>query len=541
MNIVLTVFGFFYLQAGLSSTISDQIRFRLESDEPGKKIEIRGTFLQSKQEILTFYADRNFEEVWSENGFLNELAYEMRFEIIQSKFDGLNPVDYNLEVLEVFFQTFESNKKKSIENNPGDLADLDLILSDAFFHLSADLERGKVDPVALESKWNISRKPKKADYRALLEEGVRSLDIRRQLEKLYPDFTIYKRGREVIRSLDELSKTDTLYWKRVTVDKTIKPGDENSAIPALRDRLIFWGYLSQYPIVAQKLYDSTMVQAVQEFQKNNGLEPDGAIGKLTGQALNYSPKDLLDKASVNLERLRWLPDTIKNQEFILVNIANYQLDYIRNLDTLFSARVIVGTQYHESPIFSAEMSYIVFSPYWNIPNSIIKNEIIPSVRKNPNYLVQKNMEVVTYSGKVVNPSSINWSSKSFPYLIRQKPGDNNSLGLVKFMFPNQYSVYIHDTPAKTLFTKEERALSHGCIRVQNPMKLASLLLKDNSEWNQEKINEAMHQSKENIVNLDKKIPVVLLYLTFWADSNGKAYFRPDIYDRDQEVLELLRN
>jgi murein L,D-transpeptidase YcbB/YkuD len=541
MNIVLAIFGLFYLQTGFSSTISDQIRFRLESDEPGKKIEIRGTSLLSRDEIHTFYANRNFEEVWSENGILKELAYEMRFEILQSKFDGLNPSDYNLEILETFFQTFENNKKNKTKNNPGDLADLDLILSDAFFHLASHLERGKVDPIALESTWDITRKPKKADYSALLEEGVSSVDIRRQLEKLYPDFVIYKRGREVIRSMDELRKSDTLSWKRVKIDKTIKVGDENSIIPILRDRLIFWGYLSQYPVWDQKRYDSTMLKGVKEFQKNNGMEPDGAIGNLTGQALNYSPEDLIDKASVNLERLRWLPDTVINHEFILVNIANYELDYIHNLDTLFSARVIVGKQYHESPIFTADMSYIVFSPYWNIPNSIIKNEIIPSVRKNPNYLNQKNMEVITYSGKVVDPGSINWSSKSFPYLIRQKPGGSNSLGLVKFMFPNRYSVYIHDTPSKALFTKEERALSHGCIRVQDPIKLASLLLKDNPEWTSKKIDEAMHQNVERIVNLEKKIPVVLLYLTFWADSNGKAYFRPDIYDRDQEVLELLRN
>jgi murein L,D-transpeptidase YcbB/YkuD len=541
MNIILAVLGFFYLQSGISSSISDQIRFRLESDEPGKKIEIRGNSLLSRDEIQTFYANRNFEEVWSENGILKELAYEMRFEIIQSKFDGLNPSDYNLDIMEFFFQTFENNKKNKIQNNPGDLADLDLILSDAFFHLAAHLERGKVDPVALKSTWDITRKPKKADYSALLEKGVKSVDIRRQLETLYPDFTIYKKGREVIRSMDERRKSDTLSWKRVKIDKTIKVGDENSIIPILRDRLIFWGYLSQYPISDQKRYDSAMMQGVKKFQMNNGMEPDGAIGKLTGQALNYSPADLMDKASVNLERLRWLPDTVRNQEFILVNIANYQLDYINKLDTMLSARVIVGKQYHESPIFTADMSYIVFSPYWNIPSSIIKKEIVPSVRKNPNYLDQKNMEVVTYSGKAVDPSSINWSSKSFPYLIRQKPGGSNSLGLVKFMFPNQYSVYIHDTPSKALFTKEERALSHGCIRVQDPIKLASLLLKDNPEWTSKKIDEAMHQSNEKIVNLDKKIPVILLYLTFWSDSNGKAYFRPDIYNRDQEVLELLKN
>jgi murein L,D-transpeptidase YcbB/YkuD len=283
-----------------------------------------------------------------------------------------------------------------------------------------------------------------------------------------------------------------------------------------------------------------MMKGVADFQQKNGMEPDGAIGKMTGQALNFSPNDLMDKAAVNLERLRWLPDSVKNHKFILVNIANYQLDYINNLDTIFSTRAIVGKQYHETPIFTAEMSYIVFSPYWNIPYSIVKKEIAPSVRKNSNYLSKKNMEVVTNSGRLVDPSSVNWSSRSFPYMVRQKPGGNNSLGLVKFMFPNQHSVYIHDTPARTLFTREERALSHGCIRIQNPEKLAALLLKDDSAWTSDKIDAAMHQTKERIVNLDQKIPVVILYLTFWADSNGKAHFRPDIYDRDAEVLELLR-
>jgi murein L,D-transpeptidase YcbB/YkuD len=249
----------------------------------------------------------------------------------------------------------------------------------------------------------------------------------------------------------------------------------------------------------------------------------------------------MDKASVNLERLRWLPNTVKTGEFILVNIANYQLDYLSYLDTLLSVRVIVGKQYHESPIFTVEMSYIVFSPYWNIPYSIIKNEIMPSVRRNTNYLSQKNMEVVTSSGKVVDPKTINWSTKSFPYLLRQKPGESNSLGLVKFMFASKHSVYIHDTPVRTLFDNGDRALSHGCIRIENPADFAALLLKNDPNWNSVKIDAAMHQSKEQIVKLDRKIPVVILYLTFWADSKGNGHFRPDIYERDAEVIQLLRN
>jgi murein L,D-transpeptidase YcbB/YkuD len=283
-----------------------------------------------------------------------------------------------------------------------------------------------------------------------------------------------------------------------------------------------------------------MFLGVKAFQLRNGMEPDGVIGKNTAVNLSTSPAALMDKAAVNLERLRWLPDTVRNLEMILVNIANYQLDYVNRLDTLFSARVIVGKQYHASPVFTAPMSYIVFSPYWNIPPSIARNEVIPAVRKNPAYLAQKNMEVVNSSGKHVDPENVNWSAKSFPYMIRQRPGANNSLGLVKFMFPNAHNVYLHDTPSRSLFDREDRAMSHGCIRVQNPAKLAEILLRSDPSWTPERIDRAMHQSSEVIVNLPRKIPVVLVYLTFWADSKSDAHFRQDIYNRDDEVLSLLK-
>jgi murein L,D-transpeptidase YcbB/YkuD len=523
------------------NSIQDQIRLKLESIHPGDPLKIRDQNLASSDEIYFFYSGRNFLEAWSSAGILTELAYELRFEIRQAKFDGLNPQQYHLGLIDAFFTTFESNKKNKIANDPAELVELDFLLSDAFFQLSAHLEQGKVDPSLLKSTWGISQKPKKINYNELLSRALAEGDVRRNLEKLYPQFTIYKRGREVIRVLDEKSKSDSLDWKPVKIDKTIKVGDSNNAIPVIRDRLRFWGYIDPYETENPKTYDSLLFFGVQKFQQKNGMEPDGALGKNTIAGINNSPLDLMNRAAVNMERLRWLPDTVKEAEIILVNIANYQLDYINKLDTVFSSRVIVGKSYHASPIFSAQMSYIVFSPYWNIPASITRNEIIPAIRKNPNYLSQKNMEVVTSSGKLVDPNSINWSAKSFPYLIRQKPGGSNSLGLVKFMFPNKHSVYIHDTPSRSLFEREDRALSHGCIRLQNPAEFAKILLSDMPGWTEEKIQEAMHRSSEQIVNLNRKIPVVLVYLTFWADSKGQANFRQDIYNRDAEILELLRN
>ena len=539
--IVFTSLGFASGKPFFVNSTSEQLRTILEQDNPGEKITVREIPLQNTEQIYVFYDGRNYDESWSENGILTEQAYELRFEIKQAKFDGLNPSDYHIGLIDAFFKTFEANKKAGKANDFMELADLDLLLTDAFFKLAAHLERGKVDPSQLDSKWGISRKPQKADYINLLNKGLQEKAIRRNLEQLYPDFTIYRKGREVIRALDELAKKDSLDWKPIKIDKSIKVGEVNNAIPQIRQRLQFWGHLKSAEVGDARLYDSALFFAVKSFQEENGMEPDGAIGKNTVAGLNASPSFLMDKASINLERLRWLPDTVRDAEFILVNIANYQLDYINKLDTVFSSKVIVGKRYHESPIFSAQMSYIVFSPYWNIPTSIAKNEIIPAIRKNPNYLNQKNMEVVTGSGKVVDPSTINWSSRSFPYMIRQKPGGSNSLGLVKFMFPNSHSVYIHDTPSKSLFEKEDRALSHGCIRLQNPVKFAQILLKDDPSWTLEKIDQAMHQEKEQIVNLPRKIPVILVYLTFWADSKGKPHFRQDIYGRDADLLMKLKN
>lgn len=539
--VVFLTLGFASGKSFFINSTSEQLRTILEQENPGEKITIRDISLESAGAIHVFYDSRNYDEAWSENGILTEQAYELRFEIKQAKFDGLNPQDYHIGLIDAFFKTFEANKKSGQTNDFAELADLDLLMTDAYFKLASHLEMGKVDPSKLQSEWGISRKPQNADYLSLLSGAIQSKEIRKSLEQLYPNFTIYRKGREVIRSMDELSKKDSLDWKAIKIDKAIKVGDSNNAIPAIRQRLQFWGHLKEGYDAESKIYDSVLFAAVKSFQKENGMEPDGAIGKNTVEGLNASPAYLLDKASINLERLRWLPDTVRDAEFILVNIANYQLDYINKLDTVFSSKVIVGKRYHESPIFTAQMSYIVFSPYWNIPTSIAKNEIIPSIRKNPNYLNQKNMEVVTGSGKVVDPASINWSSKSFPYMIRQKPGGSNSLGLVKFMFPNSHSVYIHDTPSKSLFEKEDRALSHGCIRLQNPAKFAQVLLKDEPSWTPERIDKAMHQEKEQIVNLPRKIPVVLVYLTFWADSKGQPHFRSDIYDRDEELLKLLRN
>lgn len=522
------------------SDLTEELQTRLEGQSSEVSLKIGETSLKASEELRLFYAEREYAEAWSSNGKLTKLGEELKFEIGESKYDGLNPEDYHASEIELLFQAISDQKGKLKAKPFADLADLDLMLTDAFFQLARHLEIGKIDPSKLKSAWDLGVNTPSINYNELLNESIQKGSIRDGLESLYPEFKIYKKGREVIRDLDEKRKIDTLVWKTVNLEKSLKIGDSHASVPGLRDRLIFWGYLKPYELKDNLVFDPQMEEGLKKYQLNNGMEPDGAIGNLTAESLNNSPARLLDIAAVNMERLRWLSDTLRDSELILVNVANYQLDYLNKLDTVLTAKVIVGKEYNASPVFSAPMTYIAFSPYWNIPASITKDEIVPAVRKNPKYLAQKNMEVVTSSGEPVNPKPGDWSAETFPYLIRQKPGGSNSLGLVKFMFPNEHSIYIHDTPARSLFQLENRALSHGCIRIQDPEKFAALLLKDDPSWTSEKINEAMNQEKEQIVQLKKHIPVVIFYLTFWADSNGAPHFRSDIYNRDQEVLLALK-
>jgi murein L,D-transpeptidase YcbB/YkuD len=536
--ILLLALGLFLFFGHRRSDISDELQQALTGEDAG-------ILANSKyaDQIRAFYAEREYLEIWLLNGGLSKEGKNLVAQIEESKYDGLLPSDYNLEEIYALSSNPEKNSKKLQKLSTDEKVRVEMLLTDGFFNLAHDLERGKVNPAELDPDWKFEEKEVSADYLSLLEDIANGSSIERTFAKLYPSSELYARGRTAIKELYEVQKNDTLTWEVKPVDGAIKVGERHDAIPELRKRLIFWDFLKPYKTDEPTLYDEEMLAGLQRYQESNGMKPDGVIGTLVAESLNKSPQQLIDIASVNMERLRWMPPIDWDQEMVLVNIANYQLDYMEKADTAFTAKVIVGKEYSESPAFSAPMSYIVFSPYWNIPPSITKDEIIPAVRKNRNYLAEKNMEIVDSSGEPIDARRVDWKSDEkgeFPYRVRQKPGGDNSLGLVKFMFPNEYNIYIHDTPSRSLFQKETRALSHGCIRIENPDQFAKILLKDD-EWDDERIQEAMHQDDEEIVKLDRKIPVVLLYMTFWAGEDGKANFRSDVYDRDAALLKALRS
>lgn len=332
-------------------------------------------------------------------------------------------------------------------------------------------------------------------------------------------FNQYYKLRDALQVFREIEKNGG--WTKIEFDKKekFKPGDTSEVIRNIRKRLAITGEIKDD--TESNVYDNDLKNAVIAFQKRHGFNRDSIISAEHIEALNIPVKDYIKKIVVNMERSRWLPPDFANaDEMILVNVPAFHLEYYEDGKVTFESDVIVGSQLHATVIFDGEMSYLAFSPYWNIPQSIINNEIKPGMERDKDYLEKRNME---------------WNNGQ----VRQLPGKNNSLGLVKFMFPNENNIYLHDTPAKSLFKNEDRARSHGCIRVAKARDLAVKILEDDKEWTPKKIDAAMNAGKESTYNLKNKIPVYIGYFTAWVDYDGNINFYKDIYHHDDKIADLL--
>jgi len=330
----------------------------------------------------------------------------------------------------------------------------------------------------------------------------------------------FKQLLENYASLSKISDLDTsihISTKHIKINK----GDMVPVIRQIKKKLQLLGDFKS--IDTTSLYSNTLGIAINKFQERMGLAKTNYIDKIVLQALQIPIKHYANTIAINLERLRWMP-AMMDSNYIVVNIPAFQLLVFDSSKIQFKMPVIVGSESNNTVIFSNRMRYVVFSPYWNVPPSIVKAEILPGMRKNKNYLAQKNMEITSH-GDIPT--------------IRQLPGAQNSLGLVKFLFPNSYNIYLHDTPGKHLFERQNRSLSHGCIRLGDARKMAGYLLRSDTSWTEKKIDTAMHQQKEKWVTLKKTIPVFMAYFTSWVDSNGVLQFRKDIYNHDAKMERIL--
>lgn len=480
------------------------------------------------------YAARDYAPIWIDGEPTDRLR-GLIDAICTADLDGLHPWEYDLEPVRDALRRVEAEGAE-----PGDVASLELRFTGLFLEYGADLAAGRHDPRRVEKQWYI-RTPQ-ATIDSMLTAALAAESFEEMRAALVPQQEEYA---DLAAALREYRGIDSAGgWPKIPAGEPVAVGERDGRAPVLRQRLAATGDLTSAR-KTDSIYDAELAAAVARFQARHGLDVDSSLGEKTRGALNVSVADRIGQIALNLERLRWIPRSFGDR-YILVNIPSYYLQAYDEGQKVLDMKVVVGDEYGSAtPVFSDSMSYVVFRPYWNIPESILADEILPKAREDASYLARNNYEIVKSADdpEPVDLSDLEWTGPDdggFPYLARQKPGPGNALGDVKFMFPNRFSIYLHDTPADHLFDRSARALSHGCIRVEDPVRLAEFVFAGDSEWTTPRIRQAMAGSAEdnNTVNLDRKIPVYILYLTAFTED-GRVNFRDDLYGMDARAMERI--
>jgi murein L,D-transpeptidase YcbB/YkuD len=419
--------------------------------------------------------------------------------------------------------------------------DLELLCTDAFLLYGSHLLTGRVDPAAINPTW--TAEGRRADLVRHLEQALTNTSLRAALADLrppQPEYDALRRALYRYRTLDANGG-----WPTLPEGPKLEAGTQDERVPLLRRRLRITGDLAASAAPEDSLtVDSTLAQGVQRFQERHGLAVDGVVGPATRAALNVPADERIQQIRTNLERWRWLPADLGGLH-VRVNIAGYELRVVENGTDVLRMRVVTGQAYRQTPVFSDQISYLVLNPYWHVPHSIAVKDKLPDFQRDPSLVSRLGYEVFRGWGAdatPIDPSTIDWSALSastFPYRLRQRPGPQNALGQIKFMFPNAHSVYLHDTPSRYLFDRATRSFSSGCIRVEHPLDLAVTLLRHNEGWTRERLRAATRGDTERTVMLAQKVPVHLLYWTAWAEADGPVQFRRDVYDRDGAVRSAL--
>ena len=513
----------------------DHLRYASEHD--GTDHVVRGRRIVLTDIVARYYESQQFQPKWRDPARLDLLVAALA----DLEDDGLDPADYHIEAL----QSFRTDLRAATALQPAEQADLEFLATDAMMLSLYHLYLGKVDPVQLSSQWNFSTRPVSVERGfERLSAALDSGQIRETFERARPQHVWYQRGREALRTYRAIAAAGG--WSSISDGPTMKLGLDDPRVPALRYRLTVTGDLTgdlQPPAPPLNLaFDAELEAAVKRFQERHGLTADGAVGPGTRAALNVPVSARIDQIRINLERARWVMHELHG-EFVLVNVAGFDVSYFRDDEPIWTSKVIVGRPYRETPIFKSLITYVVLNPTWTIPPGILVKDKLPVIKRDPGYLKRNNIRVIDSAGREVNPHSVDWSrysgSRLPPYQLRQDPGDDNALGLVKIMFPNPYLVYLHDTPSKSLFDKDERVFSSGCIRVEKAFELAELVLNDPVRWNRAALDAAVATKKTQTVNLARPVPVLILYWTAQPRPDGQVIFRNDVYGRDPATLAAL--
>jgi murein L,D-transpeptidase YcbB/YkuD len=465
---------------------------------------------QFAEDIQSFYQKRAFAYAWYEKGTLIEQAGNLTNRVLNLQNEGLNvPAPYKHEFDSLYYSTNQDKNKQNIQ--------LELMLTAQYFAFSKLAWEGMDDSVSKSTNWNLPRK--KISYERYLDSLLKVPGLPQA--KYEPVYRQYELLKVYLKKYRELDQSDP--WLPITQQiRSFKPGDSSEIVRLIKIRLYKLG--DYQGDTTTKVFDNGVITAIKHFQNRHGLSINGIFDRATYLELNTPLKKRIQQIIVNMERCRWLPVSLSG-DYLAVNIPEFKLHVYHGDSLLWSCDVVVGKIMHETAVFYGEVKYIVFSPYWNVPPSIVSTEVLPGIKRDPGYLSKQNMEIIGHLDGLP--------------IIRQKPGLSNSLGLVKFLFPNSYNIYLHDTPSKSLFDESSRGFSHGCIRIKEPVKLANFLLKDRPEWNATHIDSAMQSGKERYVTLKNKVPVFIAYFTAFIDRDNQINFRKDIYNRDEKLSSMI--
>ncbi len=512
---------------------NDALTARVEALSAGHTVEVLGAPLFARKALPGFYGANGYQLVWQSP----DLRAQLLTALESATRDGLDPRDYHADALAQLADRPPEELSADLQ------ADLDLLFSDAFLMLGSHLLEGKVNPQTIHAEWTANRRQR--DMSQVLAQALASGDIASAIDALRPGHADYHR---LVAARERISKLQGQAWLPIPTGPMIRPGDQDSRLSDIRQRLLALGDLPA-PEPADKpadpsIYSSDLETAVPQFQARHGLEPDGVIGPATLAAINLLPIERVRQIDASLERWRWLPESLGDR-FVLVNIAGYELKLVDQGTELLNQRVIVGRPFRQTPVFSDQIRYLVVNPTWTVPRKLMVEDQLPQIISTPDYFQRLDMRVYRGWGadrQAVDPATVDWASLSrnnFPYQLVQAPGPNNALGQIKFMFPNQYDVYLHDTPARDLFSRVDRSFSSGCIRVEQPFALAEQLLAGDPRWDQKRLQDMIGAREPSTIVLPKPVPVYIQYWTAWVNNRGQLQFRNDIYNRDSRLLAQL--
>ena len=496
--------------------------------DPFSNVNLRAGLISALQQhpvILDFYSENDYELIWFGN---NELASQRRAELVNSlqsaSFHGLPRKKYQVNSL---------LSKLSTSDSLFEIGLLEGLFMIAFTEYASDLDTGVLIPSEIDTDIVRQIKFKDTDFYI---QGLLSRNPYDYFRSLGPQSSEYARLLVEYQKLSEIIRNGG--WSNIATDRILRFGDSGDDVVAIRNRLFDQGYM---PNSISTKFDKKLLKAVQKYQSDHGLIPDGIVGEGTILELNITAEQRLSSIIVALERERWLGDTL-GQRHIWVNLADFKAKIIEDHAVVFETRTVLGVndESMRSPEFSDKMEYMVVNPTWHIPVSIAKNEYLPELKKDPEALPF--LKLFDSSGSLVDRESIDFSilgKNYFPYEMKQLPSTTNALGLVKFMFPNPYNIYLHDTPAKDLFMKEVRDFSHGCIRLHEPFDFAYALLEKQTDEPQSEFQNALKSEEETIILLSKSVPVHITYRTAFTKAGGGIEFRRDIYGRDKKIYDAL--